>query len=267
MARENILAVGRGQSLCGRAQVVAHPEASDSGCNERSEPNATGGIYALVQRFARIETPSGTDHGGSSFSVLLDDLNSFESVYGRIADYYFCTGIAAGCVYALGSTSKQCRTQDGFHISYPPRIDTKPWIAELLYGCQALEVEFRNVLRPADRRICLESLFILVRQLLRLLELQPIMSKTEIARPTRLEFDNGDIGPTPAKPGRKESPTSSPNTVSTDDPVLESFYRAQLEKIRRTYKSFAERDAQTMYFIGMLTGLAVLVLLAVLTLS
>ena len=149
--------------------------------NERSSggtesvPQAT--IVELAKLYADWTSDDSPDHGlaetrRQSFQGRLEQ---FAHQNGKIENYFFCSSLPAGAVYTVPS-HKQPRVrfrrnpkQIQLHLTFPPDTRAPTWVARQLMRSQALYIEIREILRSRDRAICMELVFALIIQLLRLM--------------------------------------------------------------------------------------------------
>jgi hypothetical protein len=161
--------------------------------------------------------------------------------HGQLVDAFFCPTSAASVIHTTGKERRFVRLWSAevsaLHLCFPST--TPAWLVELLHKTHNLSLEIRQsrVLLPPDRRICMEKLFTLMKELLQLAEQWP-------------------ASPAPAPNADRSGP------LPAGVVALRKLYEGEVARTQERYVRAAERHAETTYFLGMLVGGVVLGALA-----
>jgi hypothetical protein len=146
-------------------------------------------------------------------------------------------------------------------VAFPPDAEAPAWISEQLVRCQALYVQIREVLRSRDRVICMDLIFGIVIQLLRLMG-------NEDWRQKNLAAATGGTHPSGGE-GNVDPPLVS--AIIQDrawgaEPWTnwERTYAEMLREGTRLVDRLCQKEAQSFYFVGMIAAISALLLGAVL---
>jgi hypothetical protein len=196
----------------------------------------------------------------------------------QIRDYFFCPVLPGGAVLTGAP-------DDRLYITFPPDARCPPWIAQELVRSVNLYVEVREIIRRQNRVICLEIIFTMIVQLLRLMVNEnwrhSPAGQEELRSQAGLRRGEGQTavvaGPVDAPLPVTVTPSELTNRMLVDEPApdsvvppsmvswsqypwpdLQKIYSAQVSDGWELVRRIAERQAQVDYFIGMLIGAGVL---------
>jgi hypothetical protein len=156
-------------------------------------------------------------------------------------------------------------SDDSIHLTFPPDAWAPNWLSELLMQCQMLYVEIRHAPLWKDRGICLNAIFDVMCQLLRMMGnedwrlkrlARTALRKTQtdanhvvtIKAGHDCDFEIGTISPSEPAEWQAAPWTSR-----------EAAYRAQTGRALEIVERSALKYAQFIYFLGMIFALPLLV--------
>jgi hypothetical protein len=159
-------------------------------------------------------------------------LRAFEEKYGEIVESYWCSNVAS----AVALTSKPCGYSRRF-VGRSPRFEfhrvsdwatkNQPDVAALLHRCDELAIKVDRVLRGPTRRILMRLVTSSAAHVLSLVD-DPSAHRKSDDRVEALEFE-----------------------------------RKKLDETTRYYEEVGQRQAQIVYFLGMIVGAFVIAAVAV----
>ncbi len=215
-------------------------------------------VLELAEKYAHLAANPCTGPYGA---LDRDDFDAYLAAYGkhfngRVDGYFFCVNLPAGVIYT---------SDDSIHLTFPPDAWAPNWLSELLMQCQMLYVEIRHAPLWKDRRICLNAIFDVMCQLLRMMGNEDWRLK-RLARMAarRTQTDANQI--VTIKAGHDCD--FEIGTISSSEPAewqappwtsRETAYRAQIGRALEIVERSALKYAQFIYFLGMIFVLPLLI--------
>ena len=196
-------------------------------------------LTSVAEAYCAANCEEAEGDQANSFAVLWQ---KYKEHWGTVVNSHFCTSVPAACVYLRNNREEGFGAEHQLELAFPPRSGAPGWVSELLMKCNGLQVEIRQTSVGRNARLCSELVFLLVTQLLKVLD-QYAAELSDSPASGRLS------GGQPVASGTFGPPLATgSSTVESAEQIL---FQRQFADIRDFFIRSNQRTAQLLYFTGM----------------